>query len=111
MLKKSGWMTMLTTTALTAAVAIAQEQLPTGAASAWTSDDSVVVAARELINDGKYTEADELLRKNANAEVPARAELVDIIRRIRLDYTLTVDAFLTKLHRNIPDATAADVEK
>ncbi len=98
-------------TTVLAGLAIGKEAMPTGAASAWTSDDPVTVEARGLVRDGKFKEAAALIQKNIDANVPERAELTDLMRRIRRDYPMTLDQFLEKLHGTMPDATRADVEK
>jgi transglutaminase-like putative cysteine protease len=100
---------MLTT--LIAGLAIAKEQLPTGAASAWTTDDPIVVQARDLMREGNFKAATGLLEKNSDPAIPARAELLELMRRIRQDYRMTADQFLDKLHKTMPDATRADIDK
>jgi transglutaminase-like putative cysteine protease len=87
----------------------------TGASLTWTSDDSVVVQARGLIEAGELAKAESLLASAGpgdNSEsVRAREETVETIRRIRRDFDLTLDGLVAKLKRSIPDVTAEDVER
>jgi len=94
-----------------AAVAMAQESLPTGAASAWTSDDAIVVQARGLIAQGELKDAAALVTANDDPKIPARAEIADIVGRIRRDYTMTIAQFMDKAKNNIPDITAGDCDR
>ena len=107
MKKLLGRMMMVTT--VLAGLAMGKEALPTGAAPAWTSDDPVTVEARGLVREGKFKEAAALIQKNADANVPERAELIELMRRIRRDYPMNLDQFLERLQQTMPDATRADV--
>ena len=84
-----------------------------GAASA--SESSPFDQAVDAIRDGRFAEAECVLRQHvADPTAPVVGEyavLLETMRRIRLDYSLTSEAMLTKLRQSIPDATAADVER
>ncbi len=96
-------------------VAWAADALPTGASLAWTSMDPVVVKARGLVEAGAFTEAESVLAtagEPAGAEArQARAEMVESIRRTRLEFSLTLDRLVESLRKSIPDVTAADIER
>jgi len=83
------------------------------ASLAFTSNDPVVREARNLMDEGKYREAGQLLaRKDDGADpesLQARVELREIIRRIRHEYSLDAAGLLAKVQKSVPDATAADV--
>ena len=87
----------------------------TGASLAWTSDDSAVKQAIQLLNAGRFAEAEELLRADdgdAGAEpVQARTEMLEIIRRLRHEYRLDERALLDKLRKSVPDASAGDLKR
>jgi transglutaminase-like putative cysteine protease len=93
------------------------ESLPSGASLAWTSTDRVVVEARQLVERGLLAEAESVLassltKSNLKDDVSAaRTQALEIIRRLRIEYTLTADALLAKLRHSIPDAAAADLER
>lgn len=93
--------------------AVAKE--PPAASLAFTSPDAVVRQALELVAAGKFKAAESLLATNRSAgdaeAVRARAEMTDLIRRIRYEYSLTAEALLTKVRKTIPDATAPEVER
>jgi len=86
---------------------------PPAASLAFTSDDPVVRHARELLNAGRFEEAEDLLAQedqHASAAVlRARGEMIEIIRRIRREYSLDADGLLDKVRESVPNATAAEV--
>ena len=86
---------------------------PTAASLAFTSPDSIVRQALELVATGKFKAAETLLATNTlggDAEtLRARVETADIIRRVRHEYSLTAEALLAKVQKTIPDATAKEV--
>jgi transglutaminase-like putative cysteine protease len=88
---------------------------PPAAAAAFTSDDSVVRQAQDLANAGKFQEAEALLKKGDEAASPgalrARQETLEILRRTRIEYSLTEAELLEKLKKTIPNVTAAEVQK
>jgi transglutaminase-like putative cysteine protease len=86
---------------------------PTGASLAWTSDDPTVTQARELIHRGELSKAESLLRAapaTAPADPAAVAEALEMIRRIRHDYSLSPGQLLGKVKPQIPDLKASDLE-
>jgi transglutaminase-like putative cysteine protease len=83
---------------------------PTGASAAFTSSDPVIAQARELVAEGDFTRAEALLRGQV-ADAAASREMLDIIWRIRMAYSLSADDLLKKLREQVPDATADDLER
>jgi hypothetical protein len=97
------------TTAFASAVPTSQ---PTGASLAFTSDDPVIKQSKDLISEGKYQEAESLLKGNPatdEATKQARQEMSEVIARLRREYSLTADQLLERVKRSIPDATAKDL--
>src|SRR5689334_5883253 len=87
---------------------------PSGASLAFTSRDPVVLQALDLVNAGKFSEAETLLAANTNGTavaLQARAEAAEIIGRVRVEYSLDTDGLLQKVKKFIPDATASEVER
>lgn len=87
---------------------------PTAASSAFTSKDSVVLKALDLMSSGKFEQAETILAKESKADsetLRARRELVDVIRRTRFEYSLDPTGLLAKVKKSVPDATANDVER
>ncbi len=88
---------------------------PAAASAAFLINDSVVRQARELLVNGKYMQAEELLRgsigetETDKSAVQARTELLEIIRRMRWEYSLTRDELLAKVQKIVPTATQRDV--
>lgn len=101
---------MLTAPALPLAVTAAE---PTAASAAFTSQDPVVADARALLDIGKFSQAEQLLTApEAQADpvtLRGRAELAEIARRLRHEYSLTATGLLAKVRKSIPDATAEEV--
>ncbi len=75
----------------------------------------VLGQATEAMHAGQFTNAEQLLSDNiADADSPAARDLStlrEIIRRIRVDYSLTPEQMLAKLKDYIPDVTADDVKR
>ena len=90
-------------------------QEPSAASVAFTSQDKVVLAALELVRAGDFASAEELLaRKDLDGDADAqraRLELVDIVRRIRFEYSLDPAGLLAKVKKFVPDASAEEVER
>jgi transglutaminase-like putative cysteine protease len=87
---------------------------PPAVASAFISSDPVVKQALGLVNEGKFREAEALLARSATEGSPAaqreRVDALDIIQRIRYEYSLTEAALLEKLRQSIPNVTAAEAQ-
>ncbi len=88
---------------------------PSAASLAFTSNDSKVVAARQLIEQGKYRDAETLLAEQTTAasdsDQQARLQLLDIIQRIRVEYSLSPDGLFAKVQKIIPSVTREEVDR
>lgn len=88
---------------------------PTGASLAFTSKDPVVLQATDLMKAGQFKEAEALLAASTNAGAPeaqrARGETLDILHRIRFEYSLDAEGLLAAVRKSVPDATAAELER
>ncbi|HRX86521.1 MAG TPA: transglutaminase domain-containing protein, partial [Phycisphaerae bacterium] len=86
-----------------------------GSATAWAADAGDVEQARDLVQQGRFHDADALLSDCiADPTAPVTspcAILREQMRRILIDYRLTADAMLAKLKQSIPDVTAEDVAR
>jgi transglutaminase-like putative cysteine protease len=83
---------------------------PTGASLLFTSDDPIVAQARQLIAHGNLSQADALL-KQTGGDAEARAQGLEIIRRIRLDFGKSAPQLLARLQQSIPGVTAGDLSR
>ena len=87
----------------------------TGASLAFTTSDPIVTQAIALMNDGKLSDAQSLLASDdghASGEVArAREEMKEILRRTRQEYSLGAAELLERIKKDIPDATASDLER
>jgi len=101
--------------ALLASISAGPAAEPTGASVAFTSRDAVVLKALALVKSGKFLKAEALLNApDAQADFDARrarTEALDIIQRTRYEYSLAPAELLAKVKKEIPDATARDVER
>jgi transglutaminase-like putative cysteine protease len=85
---------------------------PSGAAKAFTSTDPVVVQARGLYADGHFADAERLIQAApAGGDADGRTDMLEVIRRRRMEYSLDEVGLLAKVRRALPDATAADVQR
>ena len=88
---------------------------PPAAARAFCSTDPVVQKALHLLDSGKFKQAELLLAPSATHPSPQalqdRAETLEIIRRIRIEYSLDAATLLAKVRKSIPDATAKEVNR
>ena len=75
--------------------------------------EKAVARARQAASEGRFTAAESLLRKqiaDPNAPVVDEPAIqLEILRRIRLDYSLTADEVLVQLRQSIPDVTVDDM--
>jgi hypothetical protein len=96
----------------TAFASTAPTSQPTGASLAFTSDDPAINKSMDLVSEGKYNEADALLKAQAASDgttKQAREEMSEVIRRLRREFSLTEDQLLARVRKSIPDATAKDL--
>lgn len=88
---------------------------PPGSSLAFTSQDPTVLEAHELIQAGDFRAAEQLLFAANTAgdatALRARSELIEIMRRIRHDYTLDMAGLLAKVKQHIPNASDEQVER
>jgi hypothetical protein len=95
------------------ATLIAEE--PPAASAAFTSQDKVVLEARNLARTGDFLSAERTLsQKDLESDAQARQarlELIDILRRIRFEYSLDSAGLLAKVKKTIPDASGDEVER
>jgi hypothetical protein len=94
---------------------LAAELQDTGASAAWTSKDPAVRRALTDLDKGNFKRAEQTLattQPSSDANVTReREEALDIISRMRQEYTLDDQSLLAKIKRRIPDATADDITK
>src|SRR5688572_23735235 len=105
-----GWMLMMTTTVALAGGEDAP-MLETGASRVWTSDDPVIEKARAMILRGDLEKAVAVLSDANGGDSGERGEALDMIERIRQDYSLDGAAMLAKLGPQIRGVSAADLER
>lgn len=88
---------------------------PAAASPAFTSKDKTVLQARRLMDQGRFADAEKLLHakldKGNASDIEARTQLLEIIRRTRLEYSMTIDKLLRKVQADIPGATANDLDQ
>src|SRR5687768_1921487 len=89
----------------------AAETEPTGAASAWTTSDAVVVRARELVARGTFDEAERALNDATDGDRRAQEEMLGIIRWTRWEYSVDEAGLIEKVRKSIPDVKAEDVAR
>jgi transglutaminase-like putative cysteine protease len=98
-----------------AATAASGTNEPAAASFAFTSKDPVVRQAFALAESGRFQQAEKLLSENADdGDATARRdrhEAIDILHRIRVEYSLDAAGLLAKVRKSIPDATATDVDR
>src|SRR4051812_29193398 len=76
-----------------------------GALAAFTSNDPVVVAAREMIQSGRLSGAEQLIASQPSTDLDVqrgRNETAELIRRIRIDYSLDDQAMLSRVKPYVP---------
>ena len=84
---------------------------PSGASSAFTSNDALIALARQRVSEGRFGEAEQMLRDDGRKLRPKAGEMLDIIGRIRAAYDLDAAGLLARVRDVIPDATADDLER
>ncbi|HOW17564.1 MAG TPA: hypothetical protein PLC79_00895, partial [Phycisphaerae bacterium] len=77
--------------------------------------DPILIQARELTEAGRLADAQKILADRSDkpdSDVARRRdEQIEILRRIRLEYSMTESRMLEKLRKSIPDVTVADVRR
>lgn len=86
------------------------------ATPAYAQDDAELLKhAWAAVDSGRFSDAERLLREKVTDPegpvVDSCAVALEIIRRIRLDYSLTPEQLLDKLRDSIPDVAAEDLER
>src|ERR1700677_587889 len=88
---------------------------PPAVSRAFISDAPIVVQARALLPSGRFKEAEALLTANTNQPdslaVRDRQDALDVIHRIRFEYSLSAAELLAKIQKSVPDATQADADR
>ncbi len=88
---------------------------PSAASLAFTVDDPVVREARTLMDGGNFRAAEELLHRDldqaSGVAKQARLELLEIMARVRYEYSLKPAQLLKKLQVAIPTTTEADRDR
>lgn len=111
----AGWLVVASTFIVNGAATADEPSMATGASAAFTSQDPRVLEALELIQSGDYRSAEQLLSAaDPQADVAAlraRSELVEIMHRVRHEYSLDSAGLLAKVKKIIPDASAEEVER
>ncbi|MBU6309458.1 MAG: transglutaminase-like domain-containing protein [Planctomycetes bacterium] len=83
------------------------------ASRAFTSDDPVVVAARALLESGDLADVERMVDAAASEgddiDSGARAELLELARRVRHDYAVDEQGLLAAVRTVVPDATTDEV--
>src|SRR5436190_1706506 len=106
-MKRNTFLLTCCTLMATALFFSAQSSEPTAASTSFTSKDSVVVKAWDLVKSGKVKEAEALLASKITKGKPdairARKEAIDIIHRIRVEYALDFDGLVAKVKKSVPD--------
>jgi transglutaminase-like putative cysteine protease len=90
---------------------MAEDLKATGASSVWMSDDQVIKHVIELLDGGKFADAQTLLASDDSAANPTREEMKDILDRLKREYGLDEAGLLEKVKKSIPEVTAEDLKK
>jgi transglutaminase-like putative cysteine protease len=100
---------------MTATANSAPASEPSGASSAFTSKGPVVTRAFALLEKGRFKEAGAQLAASSKTRDPKalrdRSEAAEIIRRIRVEYSLDADGLLANVKQSVPEATASEVDR
>lgn len=80
-----------------------------GAAACFVSVDPVIRQAVELYRSGEFLEAERVSSRSTDRK--AAADLAEVIRRARWDYSLRVGEIQQKIATSIPDVTSDDVTR
>lgn len=111
----AGWLAVVASSTGTDAATAGEPTVTSGASAAFTSQDPQVLKALELVKSGDFRAAEQMLCAVAPqadaAERRARSELVEIMHRIRHEYSLESAGLIAKVKKVIPDVSAEEVER
>src|SRR2546421_1367470 len=83
---------------------------PTGASTLWTSTKPTLATARDLIDKGDLTKAEAVIEIADDLAPADREQALDIIHRIRQDYSLTARQLYDSLKPQIRDLRPAELD-
>jgi transglutaminase-like putative cysteine protease len=93
----------------------AQTAAPTGASLAFTSNDPELIEIRKIISSGGFPWQELVQNLDAPSDDPqvraARAEMKEILKHLRHEYSQTAPQLLEKVKAKIADASLADLER
>ena len=108
---------MKLTTCWTVGVRLVLAIVLAGSAAIAVAEDTrdLLRRAQAAVEQGRFSEAESMLREQiADPEAPVVDECavaLEIIRRIRLDFSLTPERMLGKLRESIPEVSSEDMER
>jgi hypothetical protein len=93
----------------------AQNVPPTGASIAFTSNDPALVEIRKIISSRRFPSKEQVANLDAASGDPqtraARAEMKELLKHLREEYSLTPQQMLEKVKPKIADASLDDLER
>jgi len=93
----------------------AQNVPPTGASIAFTSADPALVEIRKIISNGGFPSKEQVAKLDAPSDEPqtrqARAEMKELLKHLREEYSLTPQQLLEKVKGKIADVSLDDLER
>ena len=110
----SRWIALIIASLMISA-ARAQNVPPTGASIAFTSNDPALVEIRKIISSGGFPSKEQVAKLDADSDEPqtraARAEMKEILKHLREEYSLTPNQLLEKVKPKIADVSLDDLER
>ncbi|MCS7032976.1 MAG: transglutaminase domain-containing protein [Phycisphaerae bacterium] len=83
---------------------------PPGSSGAFVSNDPTIQRAVVAYSAGQLREAEQILGQMDRGDLISRDELLQLIPRLRREYSLDPSQLLEKLRPAIPDVTSDDIE-
>src|SRR2546421_5363520 len=101
--------------ALMVSTASAQSIPPSGASAAFTTDDSALLAITNTISSGGFPSREQVTKLDQPSDDPqirqARAEMKEILKYLREEYSLEPQQLLEKVKAKISDAKPDDLDR
>src|SRR5258706_16345316 len=82
-----------------------------GASSAFTSTDPLLIEIRQTISSGGFPTKDQISQLQKSPTDPPHVEMLELLNRLRQEYSLTPQARLDKLHSKTPPLTLNDLDR
>ncbi|MEM6334498.1 MAG: transglutaminase-like domain-containing protein [Planctomycetota bacterium] len=82
---------------------------PPGAAALWAEPHPAYTQARDLLDQGRFADAEAMLAADATLDAQARADALDVIRRLRREFSQSAERLTERIAAQVDGFTAEEL--